>query len=347
MEDIKRVKGGFSPNGYTVGVGLTDRCNAECSHCYSRTKGDSQDLDRDLLLRLIDSIPIRGINLGTGESILYPDFVSALRMLLDKGIPIAITTNGSTIAELHDGDIRRLHDVDFSIDFPDREANDRWRGTGTFQAVINGARRCQDLGIEVSLVTCLMKDNSSHMGGLAELAASLALSLRVNVYKSVFTRKYQPSYQEFWGAIADMASTSFLTACSEPIVSAAIGNSKSFSGNPCGQKSFRIHPDGKIVACVYLKESSVTIDNLISDFDNRWNHLAGTLNLPMPDACRECPYLDRCRGGCASRRILGEPDQPDEYCFVIRGDQPRINARWKKSKGLVHEDYLCTMIFSG
>ncbi len=347
MAENDRMKGGFSENGYTIGIGLTDRCNAKCAHCYSRSAGDYQDLDFDQVLRLVDAIPVKSVNFGTGESILYPRFIEIIQKLFDRDIPTAITTNGSTIMEMCDDDLRRLHDVDFSIDFPDEQENDSWRGEGSYKMALDGARRCLDLGVETSLVACLMKQNSRHMGNLAEMAAQLGFNLRVNVYKSVFTREYQPDYNEFWGAIEDMASTAYFTACSEPIVNAVAGNSKPLKGNPCGQMSFRVHPDGKIVSCVYLKESDITIEDLIANFDDCRNRLACAINLPLPEICKKCDHVSYCNGGCASRRILNQPDQPDEYCFVVRNDRPTINARWKKSTGLVHEDYLCTMIFSG
>ncbi|MBU1881889.1 radical SAM protein, partial [bacterium] len=67
----------------------------------------------------------------------------------------------------------------------------------------------------------------------------------------------------------------------------------------------------------------------------------------LPEPCRECEWKEVCQGGCASRRLLKGKAEPDEYCFIIRHDKPQINARWRESKGLVHEDYLCTMIFTG
>ena len=333
--------------GYTIGVGLTDRCNASCPHCYSRPDDGYKELDYRQICQLMEAIPIKSINFGTGESILYPHFIDMVRMLARKGIEQSVTTNSSTIAALSDEDLRLFHDVDFSLDFPDRVMNDAWRGDGSFQSVIEGARRCVDLGVEASLVACLMKENHAYMGDLARLAAELSLNLRVNVYKPVLTGKHLPTYEEFWKAVGDMAEAAYFIACSEPIVNAAIGNRRGKMGSPCGSMSFRIHPDGKIVPCVYLMKSEITIEDLIDDFDTHKQRLSHALDLPLPEICIGCAHLDICRGGCASRRIYHNPQEADEYCFVAKGEHPAIRARWKESKGLVHEDYLCTMIFSG
>ncbi|HEX7343764.1 MAG TPA: radical SAM protein [bacterium] len=330
---------------YTVGIGLTDRCSANCPQCYSRPTGDYHELDFDAILQLLKAVPVQSINFGTGESILYPRFVELVHLLSGRGIPLAVTTNGSTVQNLSDADLRLFHDIDFSIDFPDEARNDDWRGIGSYRMVMRGIERCLALGVEASLVTCLMKQNCADMGKLARLAVKLGLNLRVNIYKPVFSREYQPSYEEFWSAVKDLADIAYFTACSEPIVNAAIGNLQGPKGSPCGRMSFRVHPDGTAVSCVYLQNTGVTIEKLTSHFNEAREILRSDLQPPLPSICLSCEHLDVCRGGCASRRLLNHADQPDEYCFVVRQDQPQIQARWKASKGLVHENYLCTMIF--
>jgi sulfatase maturation enzyme AslB (radical SAM superfamily) len=49
----------------------------------------------------------------------------------------------------------------------------------------------------------------------------------------------------------------------------------------------------------------------------------------VPDACRDCRFVQTCAGGCASRRALrGSLNQPDAYYPVVRGDDEvrRIQA---------------------
>ncbi|RJP78421.1 MAG: radical SAM protein [Candidatus Zixiibacteriota bacterium] len=332
--------------GFTFGIGLTDRCNAACPHCYSRSHNGYHDLDYAQVLSLVNRLPVESINFGTGESILYPRFTELVRELSDRSIDLAVTTNGLTVHQLPDADLRRFHDIDFSLDYPDAETNDRWRGQGSFDYVMEGVARCRDLGVEASLVGCLMRENAATMGKLAELACKLDLNLRVNVYKPVHSRDHRPTYEQFWQAIADMAGAAAFSACSEPVVNAAIGNPRANHGNPCGRHSFRVHADGKVVPCVYLNHSTTTLDDLLSSFETQRRKMVQSMELPVPAVCRDCSALEVCAGGCASRRLLGHPAEPDEYCFKVRGDHPVIPARWKESKGLVHENYLCTMIFS-
>jgi radical SAM protein with 4Fe4S-binding SPASM domain len=295
----------------------------------------------------LEVAPIKSVNFGTGESILFPRLIEVIEYLVKRNIVVALTTNGTTVLDLPDAVIQLFHDVDFSLDFPDPRLNDCWRGVGAYQVVMAGIEKCRRLGVETSMVSCLMKENSIYMGALAELAIKLGLNLRVNVYKSVSTRKHQPSYEEFWSAVKDLADAAYFLACSEPVVCAALGMKERLDGSPCGKMSFRIHPDGCIVPCVYLRNSHLTIHDAITDFTAFRRHYHSALELSLPLICQECNWRTVCQGGCTSRRILNHAGEPDEYCFMTHADQPQISARWKASKGLVHEDYLCTMIFSG
>ena len=337
----------LNENGYTIGIGVTDRCNAECPHCYSRPYDRFHDLDFELIRSLIDAIPIKSVNFGTGESILYERFTELVNELAGRGISLSLTTNGYTVAEITDEDLRKFHDIDFSLDFPDEKDNDNWRGKGAYKMVMEGVERCLKLGIEASLVGCLMKSNHSQMGRLAEKAIGMGLNLRINVYKPVFTSEFKPSYHEFWLAVGEMAETAYFISCSEPIVNAALGRNSCKQGSPCGKKSFRIHPDGKVVPCVYMKDGKVSVQDLLTDLPGSIETLRSELALLLPEVCRDCQFADICQGGCSSRRLFNNPGKPDEYCFVVNGDIPQIDAKWKGSKNLVHEDYLCTMIFSG
>src|SRR5215470_185592 len=86
-------------NGFSIGLGLTNDCNLTCAHCYR----DTDRIDHLSLAdvqRICDSVPVRSVNLGTGENGLHPDFRAILRYLRDRGIPIALTSNGFTAAAL-------------------------------------------------------------------------------------------------------------------------------------------------------------------------------------------------------------------------------------------------------
>ena len=335
-------------NKLTVGIGLTDQCNAACPHCYSRPKKTPSMLTKETVSNILQKLPIKSVNFGTGESIYHPDFAEIVEMFSTSGIASSVTTNGTTVKQLSDDVLKLFNDIDFSMDFPTKELNDNWRWHGAFDTVMNGISRCEKLGVQTSLTACLMNINHRHLGELARLAGDMGINLRINVYKSVNSEKFKPDYDEFWYAVAEMADNAYFTACSEPIVCAAIGmNNDNHVGSPCGHNSIRIHPDGSVVPCVYMKDSNVSIEKYIEYFlENGSFKKQSIITTPLPKMCMDCELKKICRGGCSARRFYNE-HKAEEYCFIQRNDRPAINARWKTSKGLVHEDYLCTMIFSG
>ena len=333
---------------YSIGLGLTDRCNLRCPHCYSRPRDGSTALPADSVRRLCKSLDIRSVNLGTGESGLHREFLETVKGIREEGIDVALTTNGYTVVRLSHQELRLFHDIVFSLDFPSQAENDSWRGNGSFQSVQTGIRRCQEAGVEVSVACCMMNRNYNRMDEMVELCARLGANLRINVYKPVHTDAYKMTYSQFWGGISQLLSHSRLVSCSEPIVNALIGNRTSKASSPCGRASFRIRPTGEVIPCVYWKNTGVFVDDILSEADGKLDRLIEEQHLHyVPDICRSCQWVDLCGGGCAGRRLYHSLSQPDEYCFALRGDVPEIKYTWDdRNKDLVHSSYLCTIIVS-
>jgi radical SAM protein with 4Fe4S-binding SPASM domain len=132
---------------------------------------------------------------------------------------------------------------------------------------------------------------------------------------------------------------------SEPVVNAMLGLGK-LSGSPCGRQSIRFTPRRYITPCVYWPQPDLVLDNLDghtaeSILDSvqfqraRW----------VPDACRDCPYVTTCGGGCASRRILlGDLNQPDFYCPLVRGETVDLSYVLAPQKDLPRGGNVCTTI---
>ena len=59
---------------FALGVGLTNECNLACAFCYrDPTRVDRLSLEQ--VRSVMRSLPIRSVNLGTGENGMHPDFV--------------------------------------------------------------------------------------------------------------------------------------------------------------------------------------------------------------------------------------------------------------------------------
>src|SRR5262245_59144437 len=90
-----------------LGLGLTNECNLACAFCYR----DPTRLDRLSLAQVravMKSLPVRSVNLGTGENGMHPDFAEFVNCLRAEPIKLTITSHGYSIAALEDGPVRRF-----------------------------------------------------------------------------------------------------------------------------------------------------------------------------------------------------------------------------------------------
>ena len=245
---------------WSIGIGLTNKCNLACPHCYSRS--DSEDfLPLKKIKALEKTFDIEAINLGTGESYCHPELRSILEFFHEKRTRVSLTSNGYSIIKLEPHYIRWFHDIDVSLDFPTAKEQDAFRGYGAWDMAIQALEKCKRESITTSIVSCIMNINYQKIGGLLQLAKTFDCSLRVNIYKSVRHPKYRLNYDEFWSAIREILNGSLVHSISEPIVNACL-QAEDQTRRACPQYNIRITPQGHITPCVYLPGGNLTIDDL-------------------------------------------------------------------------------------
>ncbi|HME56167.1 MAG TPA: radical SAM protein [Candidatus Lokiarchaeia archaeon] len=329
--------------GFSVGIGLTSNCNLQCAHCYRDTEHVSQ-ISLDQIKVLCDTIPIDGMGLGTGENGLHPEFTEIVQYLSDQGIKLSIASNGYTITSMPETILSLFHDVEVSIDFPDEAQQDAFRGHGNWTLVHDAIRRAQDAGVEVSILTTLMRTNFAKMDRMVSLARANGVNLRVNAYQPVKTDEFRLTYHEFWEGYRLLFQDGLVVACSEPVVRAAMGLTDVRS--PCGHRSIRINPAGQVIPCVYwplsMMEGKIpTIDDLSNVGVTILENSAFNAARAEPPIGSQCP----CHGGCAGRRALnGELDAHDEFCPWVRGLTKELQWKPAPAKDLTRIGNVCTTI---
>lgn len=327
--------------GYSVGIGLTNACNLACAHCYRDTQIINY-LNLEQVKEICEAIPVDAMGMGTGENILNPDFIEIASYLNEQGVKISIASNGHSLMTAPEHVLKMFGDVEVSIDYPTEAEQDHLRGPGNWALVHEAIERCQDLGIEVSILATLMCTNFNKMDRLVALARSNGCNLRVNAYQAVKTDAYRLSYDQFWEGYRRLFSAGQVVACREPVVRAVMGLPDVQS--PCGRRSIRVNPRGQIIPCVYwpvngtdslaIKDLSRLKDQVLDEdifLDAQFD----------PPAAADCA----CQGGCASRRALNHDlDAHDEYCPWVRGDT--INLDWTPApaKDLMRTGNVCTTV---
>lgn len=327
--------------GFSVGIGLTNDCNLNCAHCYRDTQNINH-LSLDQVKKVCDSIPVDAMGMGTGENILNPDFVEIASYLSDIGVKLSIASNGHSLTSAPEHILKMFSDVELSIDFPTETEQDVLRGPGNWALVHEAIKRCQNLGIEVSILSTLMCTNFDKMDRMVALARSNGCNLRVNAYQSVKTDAFRLSYDQFWEGYRRLFSAGLVVACSEPVVRAVMGLADVQS--PCGRHSIRINPRGQIIPCVYWPVDG-TDGLMIEDLSRlggqvleEKSFLDAQFDPPVASDCA-------CQGGCASRRALNHNlDAHDEYCPWEKGHP--INLEWRPApaKDLMRTGNVCTTV---
>jgi len=330
----------------SLGIGLTNDCNLKCAHCY-RPQGRIDNLTLADVQQVCDNLEVHAIGFGTGENGLNPDYFAILDELHARRIRMTLASNGHTLAITPDAQMQYFSDVEFSVDFPDRERQDRFRGTGNWQTVMAGIQRCRRLGIRVSILAVLMNVNCRDLGRIAQLAADLGSDFRINVFQPMHTTQFMPTFEEYWEAFKILFDQTEVISVTEPLVNVFAGLDGR-RGTPCGGGSIRVTPDRKLKPCVYWPESELTIDDLAVEKEGVFESPLFRQTHAVPRFCRQCDFATHCGGGCAARRKLrGGLDLPDEYCPIYRGRNVELSARRSAGRKPLRSGSICTTIVRG
>jgi radical SAM protein with 4Fe4S-binding SPASM domain len=160
---------------------LTKGCNLRCIHCRaSATELSSpSDLSTQTARNIIDQIaavssPI--LVLSGGEPLFRSDIFELARYGTDKGLRVALATNGTLVTKqvaqkIVDSGVKR---VAISLDGADAATHDTFRGIpGAFDAAITGFRNLKELGMSVQINTTIARHNAHQLPDVLNLARSI------------------------------------------------------------------------------------------------------------------------------------------------------------------------------
>jgi radical SAM protein with 4Fe4S-binding SPASM domain len=336
------AKAAAPDEGISLGLGLTNECNLTCAFCY-RDPARTDRLSREQVQAVMESLPVRAVNLGTGENGMHPQFEAILAYLRTLPVKLTITSNGHSVAVLRDDDVRAFHDVEFSLDYPTEAEQDEQRGAGNWRLIQQQARRCVRLGVPVTIVAVMMKSNYLRLADVARVAKGFGAPLRVNVYQAVRSDLYSLSYEEYWEGFRRLLAATDVVAIGEPLVRAMAGLPPLAGG--CGVSTVRVTPRATTQPCVYWPGAGEPLAALVSAGSGILNTLPFEQARTLPEPCVSCEFRTTCHGGCAGRRRLeGALAQPDFYCPILRGERPRLEIRMAADRDLPKFGSSCTTV---
>ena len=329
-------------SGISLGLGLTNECNLSCAFCY-RDLARADRLSLEQVRRVMERLPVRAVNLGTGENGMHPEFKAILAYLRTRPVKLTITSNGHSVEVLGDEDLRGFHDIEFSLDYPTQAEQDAQRGAGNWELIQQQAERCVRLGVPVTIIAVMMKANYLRLTEVARVAKRFGAPLRVNVYQSVRSDLYALSYEEYWQGFQRLFAQTDVIAIGEPLVRAMAGLPPLPGG--CGVSTVRVTPRATTQPCVYWPGIGEPLAELLSAGPEILHSAPFAQARSLPAACEPCEFRETCHGGCAGRRRLQLAlAQPDFYCPIVRGERPRLEIRMAANRDLPKVGSSCTTV---
>jgi radical SAM protein with 4Fe4S-binding SPASM domain len=328
---------------FALGIGLTNECNLACSFCY-RDPSRIDRLSLEQVRSVMERVPVRSVNLGTGENGMHPHFAGLLDYLRRQPIKLTITSNGYSIQVLDDAQVNAFKDVEFSLDHPNEAEHDAQRGPGNRRLIHEQAARCRRLGVPVTFIAVMMRSNFDRLADIARIAKAYDAPLRVNVYQSVRSDAYALTYDEYWRGFETLFAGTEVVAIGEPLVRAMAGLPPRRGG--CGVATVRVTPRATVQPCVYWPGGGAPLDLLLDLGSEIVETDAFAQARSVPATCTSCSHVAVCGGGCAGRRqLIGGIDDPDPYCpIVVRGSPRILNVRMARSRELPKLESACTTI---
>jgi radical SAM protein with 4Fe4S-binding SPASM domain len=160
---------------------VTKGCNLRCIHCRATATELSSPLDLPTAkaLNLIEQVsqyakPI--LVLSGGEPLFRADIFELARFATDRGLRVALATNGTLVTEevarkIVDAGVRR---VSISLDGANAATHEAFRGIpGAFEAALKGFRNLQALGMSLQINMTIARHNAQQLPEVLELAKSI------------------------------------------------------------------------------------------------------------------------------------------------------------------------------
>lgn len=154
------------------------RCNLACPYCLDdKAVLELGRAERYRVANLLAESAVLGVDISGGEPLLLRDLPELVDVLVAGGCAVSVTTNGTHLARRAEALAARVDAVRVSLDGPDAERHDRWRGAGSFDQAIAGIRAAIAQGIPTQIQAVLLRSTARvSIRAMVALAAPLGVS---------------------------------------------------------------------------------------------------------------------------------------------------------------------------
>ncbi len=160
-------------------------CNLSCHHCLVSSAPWVQDwgLPTEQFLRLVDEAVVLGVDrfyFTGGEPFMRKDIIQLIRYVTEqKKCELIILTNATLLKGEKAEQVKTLDRAkvrfQVSVDGASATTNDPIRGTGSFEAAVQGLRFLVSQGFQTSITTVVTASNLQDLLGITRLAHELGV----------------------------------------------------------------------------------------------------------------------------------------------------------------------------
>lgn len=285
---------------------LTHRCNLRCRHCYLGTPLP-QELPLADALAIVQEFAAHGglrLLISGGEPLLYLDLREFIEETKGLRLRRVLLTNGTLLTE-ETAEWLQVEELQISLDGW-RRGHDLLRGAGSFERTRCGLAAAKAAGIPLSISTM------AHQGNLREFP-KLARYI-----KAINAREWGIDLLCPAGTLLDNPQLLLPVEQGAPLLRYAYGGGYHgpAEGFACGRHLLTVLPTGVAVKCGFYADAP--LGDARSGLLDCWQSLH---HIPAAElACRECPALADCGGGCRFR--AGTPYAPDLAMCALHGVEP-------------------------
>ena len=327
----------YLPVPISVNWNLTNLCNFECQHCYSKEIREKlEEMTNEEVTETIRKLKKDGvqfITFGGGESLLRKDIWNILEECNRNGIEFRIITNGYALDDNTCEKLKKFNIMELliSLDGPCAKIHDNFRNKkGSFDKVISSIKLAQKYQIEIMVLTNINSYNKMLISEFCDLIEQLGIKKwRVNEIKELGNgdknsekllispselKKCHEQIYEF----EKRGTCSILYDSVFAIYDSSSGYEKMLPGCHCGRMSLCIRANGDVLPCVYYNKilGNVKKQSLLEIWEKS-EELQLIRDKKAYGKCQTCKDFLNCRGGCFARTYLhyGDINHPDPLCW--------------------------------
>ncbi len=170
-----------------VSLSITNRCNLNCTYCYKsvRTDGVIKEIPIDTIKLFIEKIQrlegfkdhLSSVQLLGGEPTLHPDFINICSYLIDQGLEVRVSTNGTVSSVLQSKELEKLYkkgNIEFRISLDEDIKHDQKSSRGAVaNTVSQNIKYLTSHGAKVTVKSVITKTNINDIPHLLEYLQSL------------------------------------------------------------------------------------------------------------------------------------------------------------------------------